>query len=247
MMYSMNTSIDFYMDYLKKVKNVSDNTLQSYKRDLMAMAKYFQEQGIDDVERISETKINSYILHMENMGKSAATISRSMSAIKTFFRCMINNGMVKKEPTENLHTPDIEKKKTEAISEEMMRRIIEQIGDHDEKALRDKTMISLMVDTCIKVSELVNIKINDINLKYGYLTCHCRKKDKTIRLEEDTLNVLKNYINNAREKFVKYEETEELFLNCFGKKMSRQGIWKILKEYAGRAGVDGVSARALRR
>lgn len=242
---NFENSISFFIEYLKKVKNASENTIQSYKRDLLMMAKYFDAQGVYDIRRINDTNINSYILYMEHQGKSAATISRNLSTIKTFFRCMINNGMIKKEPTENLRTPDVESKKTEAISTENMAKIVNEIGDNDHKGLRDRAMFSLMIDTGIKVSELIDIKLSDVNLKYSYVTCHCRKMDKTIRFGDDTLNILEKYINFARQWFIKIENTEELFLNCFGKKMSRQGFWKIFKEYAKQAGVEGVSTRAL--
>ena len=182
---------------------------------------------------------------MERNGKSGATISRNMSTIKTFFRCMINNGMIKKEPTENLRTPDVESKKTEAISAEDMIKIINQIDDKEHKGLRDRAMFSLMLDAGIKVSEVIDIKLSDVNLKYSYVTCRCRKKDKTVRFGDDTLAILEKYINCSREWFIKIDNTEELFLNCFGKKMSRQGFWKIFKEYAKKAGVEGVSTRAL--
>ena len=239
------SNVDFFMDYMKKIKNASDNTLQSYKRDLTAMARYFMEQGIDDVARINATNINSYILYMERQGKSAATISRNVSSIKTFFRCMINNGAVKREPTENLQTPQIDSKRTEAISDEDILKIINQIGESDSKALRDSAMLRLMTDTGIKVSEVIEIKLADINLQYAYVTCHGRKKDKTIRFSNSTLVSLEKYIKEARESFVKGEDTGELFLNCFGRKMSRQGFWKTFKEYAALAGIDGATTRAI--
>ncbi len=237
--------IDFFMEYLKNVKNASENTLQSYKRDLTTMAKYFQGQGIESVGRINSTNINSYILYMERQGKSASTISRNMSAIKTFFRCMINNGKVMREPTENIHTPELESKRTEAISSEDMMKILAKIGESDSKAIRDRAMYCLMLDTGIKVSEVIGIKLNDVNLKYSYVTCHGSKKDKTIRFEKNTLLVLERYIKTARDSFVKSQASEELFLNCFGKKMSRQGFWKNFKEYANLAGLKNISARAL--
>lgn len=239
------SNIEFFMDYMKNTKNASDNTLQSYRRDLTAMARYFEEQGIGEVAKINGTNINSYILHMERQGKSAATISRNVSSIKTFFRCMINNGAVKREPTENLHTPRNDRKKTEAISDEDMLKIINQIGEEDSKALRDSVMCKLMLDTGIRVSELIEIKLIDVNLQYAYVTCHGRKKDKTIRFGSNTLKALERYINEARAGFVKTEDSGELFLNCFGRKMSRQGFWKMFKEYAALAGVVGVTTRAL--
>lgn len=244
---SILSNVDFFMDYMRNTKNASDNTLQSYKRDLLAMAVYFGEQDINDVAKINATNINSYILYMEHQGKSAATISRSVSSIKTFFRCMINNGMVKREPTENLQTPQNDRKKTEAISAENMARIIAQIGDGDSKALRDNAMCKLMLDTGLRVSEIIEIKLADVNMQYAYVTCHGRKKDKTIRFSNDTLLALQRYINHARTTFIKTEDTGELFLNCYGKKMSRQGFWKMFKEYAELAGVVGATARAVHR
>lgn len=239
------SNIEFFMDYMKNTKNASDNTLQSYKRDLTAMARYFDEQGIGEVAKINGTNINSYIHYMERQGKSAATISRNVSSIKTFFRCMINNGAVKREPTENLHTPQNDRKKTEAISDEDMLKIINQIGENDSKALRDSVMCKLMMDTGIRVSEIIEIKLADVNLQYAYVTCHGRKKDKTIRFGSNTLAALEKYITEARAGFIKTEDSGELFLNCFGRKMSRQGFWKMFKEYAALAGVAGVTTRAL--
>lgn len=240
-------NIDFFINYMKTIKNASDNTLQSYRRDLNNMARYFIEQGIEDVAKINSTNINSYVLYLERQGKSSATIARTASSIKTFFRCMINNGVVKREPTENLQMPQNESKKTEAISDEDMTKIIAQIGEDDSKALRDCAMCTLMLDTGIKVSELIDIKKEDVNLQYAYITCHGRKKDKTIRFDNHTLSVLKRYIDNARMSFIKGEDTGELFLNCFGMKMSRQGFWKMFKEYATLAGVENITTRALHR
>ncbi len=237
--------IDFFMEYMKAVKNASENTLQSYRRDLMAMAKYFCEQDVENIERINGTNINSYIFYMEKQGKSAATISRSISSIKTFFRCMINNGRIRREPTENLHIPQNESKKTDAISKDDLVKIICQIGEEDSKALRDNAMLRLMLDTGIKVSEIIDIKLIDVNLEYTFVTCRGRKKDKTIRFGNDTLYILEKYITNGRKEFIKNNDMDQLFLNCFGRKMSRQGFWKIFKEHAFKAGVEGISTRAL--
>lgn len=238
-------NIDFFINYMKSVKNASDNTLQSYKRDMHNMAKYFYDQGISDVSKINSTNINSYILYLEREGKSAATIARCVSSIKTFFRCMINNGAVKREPTENLQTPQNDHKKTAAITEDDINKILSQISGNGSKEQRDRAMLMLMVDTGIKVSELIEIKTIDVNLQYAYVTCHGRKKDKTIRFSNNTLTSLKKYIEEARVAFVKNEDTDVLFLNCFGRKMSRQGFWKMFKEYASMAGVEGVTTHAI--
>ncbi|MBQ9700944.1 MAG: site-specific integrase [Lachnospiraceae bacterium] len=235
----MSDNIDLFIEYMKTTKNASENTLQSYKRDLNNMAKYFAEQGIDDVSRINGTNINSYILYLEKNGKSAATIARNVSSIKTFFRCMINHGQIKREPTENVQAPQNDNKKTEALSEEEMNRIIESITGDEPKELRDRAMIRLIMDAGLKVSEVLDICLTDINLQYGFVTCHGRKKDKTVKFSDDTSLLIRKYLDDGRGKLIKKgkPEVDSLFLNCFGNKMSRQGFWKTYKEYAALAGV----------
>ena len=247
----INNDIEFFIAYMKDVKNASENTLQSYKRDLKAMAMYFSEQDIEDVGRINGTSINSYILYMERIGKSAATISRNISSIKTFFRCMINNGRINREPTENLRTPQNEKKPTKTITSDEIEKIKSKIQGNNSKELRDRAMIGLMLDTGLKVSEITELKIADINMQYAYVTCHGRKKDKTVRFSDETLNVIKEYINYGRNEFLKCCKNEDddingtLFLNCFGRKMSRQGFWKMFKEYATLAEVENITTHAI--
>lgn len=240
-------NIDLFIEYMKSTKNASDNTLQSYKRDLNNMANYFSEQGIDDISRINGTNINSYILYLEKNGKSAATIARNVSSIKTFFRCMINHGKIKREPTENVQAPQNDNKKTEALSEEEMNRIIVSISGDGPKELRDRAMIRLLMDAGLKVSEVLDIHISDINLQYGFVTCHGRKKDKTVKFSDDTSLLIRKYLDSGREKLVKQGKTDDdsLFLNCFGKKMSRQGFWKTYKEYVALAGVADVTTHGM--
>ncbi len=241
------SNIDFFLGYMKSNKNASDNTLQSYKRDLNAMAKYFMEQGLDDVSRINGTNINSYILYLERLGKSSATIARNVSSIKTFFRCMINYGQVKREPTENLQAPQNEGKKTEAISTDDMEKILLQIQGDGHKELRDRAMLKLLMDAGLKVSEVIDINVDDINIKYGFVTCHGRKKDKTIKFGADTGRALEAYMEAGRPRFVKPKRADEaaLFLNCFGGKMTRQGFWKTYKEYVALSGVEGATTHAM--
>lgn len=241
------TNIDMFLEYMKSSKNASENTLQSYKRDLNTMAKFFLEQGLDDVSRINGTSINSYILHLERLGKSSATIARNVSAIKTFFRCMINYGQIKREPTENLQAPQNDAKRTEAISADDMSKIISQIVGNGHKELRDRAMLTLLMDAGLKVSELIDINVSDINIKYGFVTCHGRKKDKTIKFSDGTGVVLQQYIDEGRHKFIKQGRTDEsaLFLNCFGRKMTRQGFWKTYKEYVSLAGLAGATTHGM--
>ena len=240
-------NIDFFLEYMKSNKNASDNTLQSYKRDLQAMADFFREQGIEDVSRINGTSINSYSLYLERTGKSSATIARNVSAIKTFFRCMINYGQIEREPTENLQAPQNEQKKTEQVSAEDMERILEQIKGEGHKELRDRAMLKLLMDAGLKVSEVMGINVEDVNIRYGFVTCHGRKKDKTVKFSDDTGEAIRKYLEEGRCKFVKAGRMDEnsLFLNCFGRRMTRQGFWKIYKEYVLMSGVEGATTHGM--
>ena len=243
----MESKILFFINYLMNVKHASKNTLECYKRDLEAMKEYFYSQGIVQLEKVTSTSINSYILYMEKQGKSPATIARAVSSIKTFFRCMINNGYVNREPTENVNVPEVEKEKTRSktVSKAEVRKLIESIEGDDEMAMRDKAMIELLYDAELKVTQIVNLKLEDINLDYNYVTIHGSKKDKTVPFGWTVNKALNTYIQLGRDSFVKGEDERFLFMNCFGKQMTRQGFWKIFKKCVSNAKITDVTTHSL--
>lgn len=244
----MESKILFFINYLATIKRASKNTLECYKRDLEAMKEFFYSQGIVELDKVTATSINSYILYMEKQGKSPATIARCISSIKTFFRCMINNGYVKREPTENVNVPEVEREKTRSktISKAEVRKLVASIDDNDDMALRDKAMIELLYDAELKVTQIINIKVEDINLDYNYVTIHGSKKDKTVPFDWSVNKALNTYINLGRDKFIKGNEDEGfLFMNCFGKQMTRQGFWKIFKKCIDNAKLEGITTHSL--
>lgn len=243
----MESKILFFIDYLITVKRASQNTLDCYKRDLEGMKEYFYSQGISDLEKITATNINSYVLYMEKQGKSPATIARTISSIKTFFRCMINNGYVKREPTEYVNGPELEKDKNrnKAIPKGEVKKILEGIKDNDEVALRDKAMIELLYDAELKVSQIISLKVSDINLDYNYVTVHGSKKTKTLPFGWSVNKTLTTYVQLGRDKFIKDEDDGYLFMNCFGKQMTRQGFWKIFKKHVTNANIEGITTHCL--
>ncbi|MBQ2981264.1 MAG: tyrosine-type recombinase/integrase [Lachnospiraceae bacterium] len=243
----MESKILFFMNYLMTVKHASKNTLECYRRDLEGMKEYFYSQGITELEKITATSINSYILYMEKQGKSPATIARVISSIKTFFRCMINNGYVKREPTENVNVPELEKEKTRSktISKAEVKKILDSIEGEDELALRDKAMIELLYDAELKVSQIINLKVEDVNLDYNYVTVRGTKKDKTLPFGWSVNKSLMTYGQLARDKFLKEKDEGFLFMNCFGKQMTRQGFWKIFKKCVANAKLSGVTTHSL--
>jgi integrase/recombinase XerD len=243
----MESKILFFINYLMTVKRASKNTLECYRRDLEGMKEYFYSQGITDLEKITATSINSYILYMEKQGKSPATIARTISSIKTFFRCMINNGYVKREPTENVNMPELEKEKTRSktISKAEVKKILDSIKGEDEIALRDKAMIELLYDAELKVTQIINLKVDDVNLDYNYVTVHGAKKDKTLPFGWSVNKALMTYGQLGRDKFLKDKDEGYLFMNCFGKQMTRQGFWKIFKKCIANAKIEGVTTHSL--
>ena len=243
----MESKILFFINYLMTVKRASKNTLECYRRDLEGMKEYFYSQGITDLEKITATSTNSYILYMEKQGKSPATIDRTISSIKTYFRCMIKNGYVKREPTENVNMPELEKEKTRSktISKAEVKKILDSIKGEDEIALRDKAMIELLYDAELKVTQIINLKVDDVNLDYNYVTVHGAKKDKTLPFGWSVNKALMTYGQLGRDKFLKDKDEGYLFMNCFGKQMTRQGFWKIFKKCIANAKIEGVTTHSL--
>ena len=245
--YSMESKILFFINYLINVKRASKNTIECYKRDLEAMKEFFYSQGIVELDKVNATSINSYILYMEKQGKSPATIARNISSIKTFFRCMINNGYVKREPTENVNVPEVEKEKTRSktITKAEIKKILDSIVEDDDNALRDRAMIQLLYDAELKVTQMINLKVDDINLDYNYVTIRGAKKAKTVPFGWATSKELTSYGQLARDNFIKSEDEGYLFMNCFGKQMTRQGFWKMFKKRLAVAKIEGITTHSL--
>lgn len=242
----MEEKIQEFLGYMVKVKGVSNNTVSSYRRDLVYMSKFFEQQGILEVSKISSTNVNSYILFLEKEGKSPASISRNISSMKTFYRYLINRGEITSEPTENVCVPKVEKKVPGAISVDIIEKLVKSPVGNDPKALRDKAMLELLYATGMRVTELISLKVEDINFDMRFVVLHNTKKDRIIPFSTKTKNTLVKYITNGRDKLAD-ANTKELFVNCFGKSMSRQGFWKIIKDYAEMAGVnDKISPHTFR-
>lgn len=233
----MRTEIKEFADYLEKVRESSKNTVLSYTRDLQQLADFLEDQGIRDVSKITRTSLNSYILYMEGQGKAATTISRVTASIKAFFHYEMNKGKVRQNPSDLLKAPRIEKKIPSVLTKEEMERFLKQPDKDTPKELRDKAMLELLYATGIRVSELIGLKLEDVNLQVGFITCRESQKERVIPFGREAGRALQNYLEHAREKLVPKENSLWLFTNCNGKPMSRQGFWKLVKQYGDRAGI----------
>ncbi len=234
----MKDEIAKFIEYLHEEKQTSKNTEVSYERDLRKMSQYLKWQDIESVKSVTATSLNSYMLYLEQNGMKPATISRSIASMKAFFAYLYKTRQLDIDPTENLKAPKIEKKLPAVLTTDEMIRLLEQPSGNSPKELRDKAMLELLYATGIRVSELISLKVSDINLQMEYLNCIDAHKERTIPFGKKAKEALKNYLKDGRPRLVENEENEWLFTNCSGQSMSRQGFWKLIKFYGGKAGIE---------
>lgn len=234
----MQKTIGAFVNYLHNVKKVSANTEVSYQRDLYKFADYLAGQGISTVDKITKTDLTSYILLLERNGRATSTISRSIASIKALFDYAFHNGLVTNDISDVLKPPKIEKKLPNILSVEEIELLLEQPSGKSAKEVRDKAMLELLYGTGIRVSELVHLKVSDVNLNMGYLICREGVKERAVPFGREAKKALNAYLKEARGELVGEHEVDELFVNCSGNGMSRQGFWKLLKLYVSRAGIE---------
>lgn len=235
----MDKTVLDYVEDLKKTKGISVNTEMAYRRDLMKLVRYLADQGIFEVDKITATNLNSYMLYMEKEGLTNTTISRNIASIKGFFAYLIRQGLVKEDISECLTAPRIERRAPKSAAKEDVEKVLSVPNGKTPKLLRDKAMIELLYSTGIMVEELVSLRIQDVNLNVGYLQCHFENNQNAYPIDKQAQKALRAYLKNGHEKLLKGRESDVLFPNISGRKMSRQGFWKILKGYAAKAGIKG--------
>ncbi len=233
----MEETINQFVSFLRDIKHVSENTAISYKRDLMKMSGYYGKQGIISPEKVTETNMNTYILWLEKNGCAPTTISRYIASIKSYFHYLLQMGRVKKDPTMLLKGPVLEKKNPNVLSVETIACLLQQPSGDGVKEIRDKAMLELLYATGMKASELISLEMNDVNLNLGYVVCRDKKKERIVPFGLSAKEAINRYLDYSREELLKGKESDIFFLNCSGKKMSRQGFWKIIKYYGERAGI----------
>ena len=233
----MEQSIQGFITYLHNVKKKSLNTELSYKRDLSKMQDFFASKGISSVNGVDETALKDYVEYLNASGFAAATISRSMASAKAFFHYCYNEKIISKDPTGILKAPKIEKKMPEILSMDEVTRLLEQPKGDNPKEVRDKAMLELLYATGIRVTELMTLKVEDVNMPMSYITCRTGSKERVIPFGREAKTALSKYLGESRMAMVEDPTSDILFANCSGKQMSRQGFWKLIKYYAKKAGI----------
>ena len=233
----MEKQLNLFFGFLENEKKVSSNTLQSYKRDLKQFEKYLEESA-KDYSKITEEGIKDYIEYMQEIGKKPSTISRGLASIRSFYQYETKNKTVEKDPTDGIQSPKIEKRVPSILTSKEVALLLEQPQNVDLKGTRDKAMLEFAYATGMRVTEIISLNIDDVNLETGYVTCKTDKKERTVPIGNMSLKALKEYILNARGTLIKDENEKALFVNVNGQRLTRQGFWKIIKYYKEQAHIE---------
>ena len=231
--------IHAYENYLAKVKQASSNTISSYLRDIRQFSDWLLQYEAVDLLGVSEQNIRTYLDYLLEQGRSAATISRVLASLKNFYTYAVSTGFIEASPvTSELHIDRGEKKLPQVLSGKEVELLLSQPSCNDPKGFRDKAMLEVMYATGIRVTELIDLNIEDVNLELGILKCNSAKKSRTIPLYPAALRALTVYIKEIRMLMVADPAERALFVNMGGARMSRQGFWKIIKYYQAKAGIE---------
>ncbi len=218
-------------------KHASQNTVASYLRDVTQFADYLNLRGPGLLEATAET-VQSYMDWMLSRGKSAASVTRFLASVKSFYNFQMFSGRVKDNPAKGVTAAKVKRKYPEILTSKEVDLFLEQPQCVDPKGYRDHAMLELLYATGIRVSELITLDLDDLNLAAGFIHCSSKGKERIIPLYRTAVKALQDYVWKIRPQLVPGEEETALFVNMNGERMSRQGFWKIIKYYQGKAGIE---------
>ncbi len=226
----MEKQIKLFLEFLENDKKLSSNTLQSYKRDITQYQEYIDKNGLNFL-KIDNEDIDKYFEYLKAMNKKTSTISRNLATIRSFYQFLLRTKKIKKDPTVGVQSPKVEKKVPSILSSQEVELLLEQPKTVDLKGIRDKAMLEFAYATGMRVTEIISLDISDVNIEQSYVVCKSGFKSRNIPLGTLSLKALKDYVEKARPILIKDEKVEALFVNINGKRLTRQGFWKIVKFY----------------
>lgn len=230
--------ISAYENYLTKVKQASSNTVSSYMRDIRQFAQWLRQEEARDVVEASQQNIGDYLTHLKEDGRSGATMSRILASLKSFYAYLVASGFLEETPVTEFHVDRGERKLPQILTSREVELLLSQPVCTDAKGFRDKAMLEVMYATGIRVSELIALNLEDVNMELGVIKCTGAKKNRAIPLYPAALKALSAYIQDVRDTMVLDPNERALFVNVSGVRMSRQGFWKILKHYQQKAHIQ---------
>lgn len=226
----MEKDIKNFLEFIKSDKKLSKNTLESYQRDILQYQEYLEEKKIDYKE-VNNENVLGYLDYLKGLDKKASTISRHLASIRLFYQYLLKNKIVKEDPTKGIQSPKIEKKAPSILSSQEVSLLLEQPNGEGLKSIRDKAMLEVAYATGMRVTEIISLNVSDIDLDSSLVTCKNENKQRIIPLGKLSLSALKEYMTIARPNMIKDDNETALFVNVNGKRLTRQGFWKIIKFY----------------
>lgn len=228
--------LEEYLNYIEKSKKLSKNTISSYNRDLKKYIEYLNEKNINILD-VVENDIIGYLIELEKEKISLASISRMISSIKSYHDYLFYNKISKTNPAKSIKKPKIKREYVEILTEEEVNKLLKFEDLSTPKKIRDKAIFEVLYGTGIKVSELIDMNLDDVDLDIDYIYCGNCKNQRVIPICETTKFYLLKYIKESRN-ILTYPEEKTLFVNSQGQKFTRQGLWKLIKKYAKEANIN---------
>jgi integrase/recombinase XerD len=226
-------------DYLEGVKKMARNSVAAYVRDLNEFEQYVTQRGVSDIKDATESDAAAWLMELKSGNRSSATIGRKLASLRAFYKYLNHKGIMSTNPSVAIKTPKVARKEVEYLTIGEIEKLLSQ-PDGSLKGVRDKAILEVLYATGMRVTELIQMNSDDINIRMGFVTMHAPYgKARIIPLGRPARAALEEYIYEDREKLLRGKKREKaLFLNYYGERITRQALWKIMKDYAERAGID---------
>ncbi len=232
----MKNYIEDFINYLSVERGLAQNTLLAYRRDLSAYGEYLESKGVSGTGQIKREQITEYIFQQKKSGLATTSICRSLAAIKMFHRFLVREGLVKDDPTTLVDTPKLWKRVPDVLSQPEIELMLKAAQGRKSRQVRDYAILELFYASGMRVSELVQLKIENVNFDIGYVRCIGKgNKERIIPIGRSAREAVKRYCDEVRAKQARAKLTSDLFLSRLGRKMTRQSLWKMIKHYADKA------------
>ena len=226
-----------YLNYLKNTKKSSNNTIQAYRRDLNFFFEYLNKNNMDYL-KVGYDDVQKYMEELNGEGRKAASVSRRLATLRSFYGFLLKKKLIKAIPTNKINMPKIEKKAPMVLTSDEVEILLSQPKSNDLKGIRDKAMLEFAYATGMKVSEIINLDLKDVNLVDSYVVCNEGYSNRVVPLGRISKEALVEYLDNSRPYLLKTEDEKPLFVNIMGNRLTRQGFWKIIKQYQEQAHID---------
>jgi integrase/recombinase XerD len=243
----MEKFIEEFLNYLSIERGLARNTLEAYGRDLKKYREFLERKRTDSWKEITSQKIREYLLNLRERKLSSRSIARNLVTIRVFYKFLVQEGHLREDPLSNLESPKIESKLPQVLTTLEVERLLRGPSLVSPLGVRDKAILELLYATGIRASELISLKVSDPRLERRYLRCLGKaSKERIVPFGSPARKILKKYIEEARASLRKKEGSDYLFLNRFGRRLSRQGLWKIIKKHSKKAGIKRITPHTLR-